>query len=83
MGSACRKISLVNNFRLRPFAQCDLKTKSLYKRPCCSFCIAIVHKVKILGTREGAEEGDAEDLGRKESRAIIGCSQEIALPIFW
>ena len=38
---------------------------------------------KVNRTREETEEGDAEDLGRKESRAIIGCSQEIALPIFW
>ena len=59
MGSACRKISWVNNFRIRPFVQCDLKTEYLYKRPCCSFCIAIVLEVKILGTREGAEKRHA------------------------
>ena len=35
---------------------------------------------KVNRTREETKEGDAEDL---ESRAIIGCSQEITLPIFW
>ena len=34
-------------------------------------------------TREETDVEDAEDLTRKESRAIIGCSQEITVPIFW
>ena len=35
------------------------------------------------GTRGEETDVDVEDLTRKESRAIIGCSQEITLPIFW
>ena len=38
---------------------------------------------KRNGTREETDVEDAEDLTRKESRAIIGCSQEITLPMFW
>ena len=34
-------------------------------------------------TREETDVEDVEDLTRKESRAIIGCSQEITVPIFW
>ena len=38
---------------------------------------------KRNGTREETDVEDAEDLTRKESKAIIGCSQEITVPIFW
>ena len=38
---------------------------------------------KRNGTRVETDVEDAEDLTRKESKAIIGCSQEITVSIFW